>query len=186
VSLFSWLFPKAPTGRPVTPSVPVAPPAPQAPVTSVKPTSPSAALLAFIEAQESFQAEAYWDVDGYAIGYGAHFINGIAVVKGQTIDQASAGASLRMTAQACAKSALACVTASVTQGQLDALVDFVYNVGIGALQRSTLLKTLNANGTVTEDMFTVWSKMQNESGVLITSPNLLARRSAEFQQFWSA
>jgi len=33
----------------------------------------------------------------------------------------------------------------VTQGMFDALTDFAYNVGEGALQRSTLLRKVNAN-----------------------------------------
>ena len=33
----------------------------------------------------------------------------------------------------------------ITQGMFDALVDFAYNVGEGALQKSTLLKKVNAN-----------------------------------------
>jgi lysozyme len=36
------------------------------------------------------------------------------------------------------------VTVDLTQGQFDALVSFSYNVGSGALQKSTLLKHLNA------------------------------------------
>jgi lysozyme len=37
------------------------------------------------------------------------------------------------------------VTAPLHQNQFDALVSFVFNVGCGALQRSTLLRHLNAN-----------------------------------------
>lgn len=36
------------------------------------------------------------------------------------------------------------VTVPLTQGQHDALVSFIYNVGVGAFRRSTLLKHLNA------------------------------------------
>jgi lysozyme len=36
------------------------------------------------------------------------------------------------------------VKVSLNQNQFDALVDFAYNAGIGALQKSTLLKKLNA------------------------------------------
>jgi lysozyme len=36
------------------------------------------------------------------------------------------------------------VTVGITQGQFDALVDFAYNAGVGALQKSTLLKKVNA------------------------------------------
>ena len=37
------------------------------------------------------------------------------------------------------------VTAQINQHQFDALVDFVYNVGISAFKKSTLLKVINKN-----------------------------------------
>jgi len=37
------------------------------------------------------------------------------------------------------------VNVELTQNQFDALVDFAYNAGTGALQKSTLLKILNEN-----------------------------------------
>lgn len=37
------------------------------------------------------------------------------------------------------------VKVKITQNQFDALVDFAYNAGVGALQSSTLLKKLNLN-----------------------------------------
>jgi len=37
------------------------------------------------------------------------------------------------------------VTSEITQNQFDALVSFTYNLGIGALKSSTLLKKINAN-----------------------------------------
>jgi lysozyme len=37
------------------------------------------------------------------------------------------------------------VTVELTQGQLDALTDFAYNLGISALRKSTLLKKVNAS-----------------------------------------
>ena len=40
-----------------------------------------------------------------------------------------------------------CVTVPLTQDMFDALVSFTYNVGTGALQRSTLLCKLNRGDT---------------------------------------
>jgi len=37
-----------------------------------------------------------------------------------------------------------------TQGQLDALVSFAFNLGIGALRRSTLLKVIRRGGSMRE------------------------------------
>lgn len=40
---------------------------------------------------------------------------------------------------------LANLRVSVTQGELDALISFAYNLGVGALAKSTLLKYVNEN-----------------------------------------
>ena len=40
------------------------------------------------------------------------------------------------------------VTVPLTQGQLDALTDFAYNLGVNALRKSTLLRKLNAGDYV--------------------------------------
>ena len=47
-----------------------------------------------------------------------------------------------------------------TQGQFDALVDFAFNLGVGALQSSTLLKKINANASTKEiqEQFLRWNK----------------------------
>ncbi len=48
----------------------------------------------------------------------------------------------------------------LTQSQFDALVDFAFNVGGGrrGLLDSTLLRTVNARGHVTERMFAEWDE----------------------------
>lgn len=50
------------------------------------------------------------------------------------------------------------VTVPINQNQFDALADFVYNVGIGAFQRSTLLTLLNqGNYASAAAQFTQWA-----------------------------
>ncbi|MBS1772210.1 MAG: lysozyme [Bacteroidetes bacterium] len=71
----------------------------------------------------------------------------------------------------------------ITQGMFDALVDFAYNLGTGALQSSTLLKKVNANPTdyagITAE-FVKWSKARNpKTGQLETLKGLLRRRQCE-------
>jgi lysozyme len=45
----------------------------------------------------------------------------------------------------------------MTQGQFDALVDFVYNEGLGNFERSTLLKKLNAgNYAIVPSLLRQW------------------------------
>ena len=67
------------------------------------------------------------------------------------------------------------VTIGITQGQFDALVDFAYNAGVGALQKSTLLKRVNA-GKFDEvpAEFMKWTKGGGKE-----LPGLVRRRRAE-------
>lgn len=73
------------------------------------------------------------------------------------------------------------VTVPLTQGQFDALVSFAYNLGLGSLRTSTLLKMLNeglyANAA---DQLLRWNK--NDSVVMA---GLTRRRKAERALFLS-
>ena len=71
------------------------------------------------------------------------------------------------------------VTVPLTQGQFDALVDFVYNLGSGAFLGSTLLKVLN-NGeySTASNEFIKWNKARVD-GTLKELPGLTKRRKAE-------
>jgi len=75
------------------------------------------------------------------------------------------------------------VTVPLTQGQFDALVDFVYNLGSGALLGSTLLKVLN-NGdySTASNEFLKWNKARVD-GILKELPGLTKRRKAEQMLF---
>lgn len=77
------------------------------------------------------------------------------------------------------------VKVPINQNQLDALTSFVYNVGIGALKGSTLLRLLNEGKPKQEvaEQFLRWNKATNPQGVLITLPGLTKRRKAEKDLF---
>jgi lysozyme len=65
--------------------------------------------------------------------------------------------------------------APTTQGQFDALVSFAYNLGIGALGKSTLLKDHKAGlYAAAKGQFALW----NRSGGTVL-PGLVKRRAAE-------
>jgi lysozyme len=71
------------------------------------------------------------------------------------------------------------VTAQINQNQFDALVSFSYNVGSGALGKSTLLKMLNAGNTSgAAEEFLRWNKA---GGQVIAG--LTRRRQAERSLF---
>lgn len=75
------------------------------------------------------------------------------------------------------------VAVSLTQHQYDALVDFTYNAGAGALERSDVLHLLNAgNIEGAASAFQNWSH-DVEHGQLVVDPDLLARRKAEAAMF---
>ena len=67
------------------------------------------------------------------------------------------------------------VTSDLTQDQFDALVDFVFNVGVTAFKNSTLLKKLNAGDYEGADAeFDRWDKVKG-----VKSLGLSRRRDAE-------
>ena len=184
MGLFDWLFgKKAPAPAPAGHDIEL--PADPKPTGPAK--GPSDQLVAFIQRQEGLELTARPDVDGVLIlGYGCKVIDGKPVVKGQTIDQPNATRNLKVKMQQCSNAVLGVVKRPLTQGQLDALTDFVYNAGIGALQSSTILKTINTTGTsaVTQDMFTRWNKIHDPAtGEVKELDGLTARRKLEYQFF---
>jgi hypothetical protein len=85
----------------------------------------------------------------------------------------------------------------LTQGQFDALVSLSYNIGIGALSKSTLLHELNAgNYAGAASHFADWKKARVHGdtaklygvadGTLMTLPGLVSRRAAETALFLEA
>jgi lysozyme len=74
------------------------------------------------------------------------------------------------------------VTATISQSQFDALVDFCFNLGCGALVKSSLLRFVNANDFVSAAaQFLLWD---HAGGVVVQG--LLLRRQAEAALFSSA
>lgn len=71
---------------------------------------------------------------------------------------------------------------SINQNQFDALVSFAYNVGVGALKSSTLLKiiNINPNDPTIRDEFNKWVYGGGEK-----LPGLIARRIAEADLYFS-
>lgn len=100
--------------------------------------------LALIRQFEGFSAKAYpdpahgWKVP--TIGYGTT----AGVKMGDTITKDRAEELLREDVRRFEAQVLRLVKVPLTQGQHDALVSFVYNLGAGNLSNSTLLRLLNA------------------------------------------
>jgi len=88
-------------------------------------------------------------------------------------------AALRNDLQAFGEQVAGLVDVPLTQGQFDALVSFAYNVGLGNLRGSTLLRKLNAGdaeGAALE--FHRWNRARGQ-----VMPGLVRRRAAEALRF---
>lgn len=133
----------------------------------------TARLHKFLKGFEGFRATAYIPVKGdkWTIGYG--FTEGVE--EGDTMTRAEADARFieelakyeydveRATHERC------------TQSQFDALVSLAYNIGIGALQKSTVLKAHNREDfAAAARAFALY----NKSGGKVY-PGLVKRRAAE-------
>ena len=76
------------------------------------------------------------------------------------------------------------VTCNVSQNRFDALVVFVFNIGVARFTTSTVLKELNkGNVQAAADAFGRWNKITNEDGVKEVSRGLVKRRAEERELF---
>lgn len=74
---------------------------------------------------------------------------------------------------------------NVNQNQANAILSFVFNLGIGAFQKSTLIKKirLNPNDPTIRDEFMKWNKAR-VGGKLIELKGLTRRRTAESNLYY--
>lgn len=137
--------------------------------------------LDLIKSFEGLYLTAYLDIVGIpTIGYGC--TNGITkddVKNKRTITEQQATDMMMHELESFERGVEKCVLVPINQNQFDALIAFSYNVGLGALQKSTLLKLLNA-GDVSgaAEQFLRWNKA---GGVEVKG--LTRRRQAERSLF---
>lgn len=82
----------------------------------------------------------------WTIGYGNTFFeDGTPVVAGNAITQQKAEQLFEIIANEFSAKVAKLVTSNVTDNQFGALTSFAYNCGVVNLQKSTLLKKVNAN-----------------------------------------
>ena len=131
---------------------------------------------ALIREFEGLRLEAYKCPAGVlTIGYG----HTSGVKEGMSITEAEAEQLLDADVESAAAQVKSAVKVELNANQLDALIDFVFNLGIGNLRSSTLLKKLNArdySGAAEE--FSKWIY----SGKTVL-PGLVRRREIEKQLF---
>ncbi len=82
----------------------------------------------------------------WTIGYGnTYYEDGSPVLPGHAISKEKADQLFEIIADEFAKKVAKLVTSNVTDNQFGGLVSFAYNCGVVNLQKSTLLKKVNAN-----------------------------------------
>lgn len=100
--------------------------------------------LSLIKRFEGFSPTIYLDAAGLpTIGYGHLLLPGEAEMFRRGISHEAAIALLIKDVEAAERLVLRLITVPLTNGQFDALVSFTFNLGGGALQRSTLRRKVN-------------------------------------------
>ena len=146
---------------------------------------PSEQCYSLIRSFEGCRLKAYKDSVGiWTIGFGTiEYPDGAKVKEGDSITQERADFLLKW--QVLLKSGqVDALKLSVNQNQFDALVSFAYNLGVGALKSSTLLKKVkaNPNDPSIETEFLKWNKARVK-GELVVLNGLTKRRQAEADLF---
>lgn len=141
----------------------------------------NAAALSLIKTAEGFRATAYFDAVGVpTIGYGTTKNLTKADVGRKTITEAEANRLLLEDVARFEKAVANLVKVKLTENQRGALVSFAYNLGVGNLGSSTLLKKVNAKAPKSEieHEFGRW----NHAGGKVLA-GLTKRRAAEAELF---
>lgn len=145
-------------------------------------TATSTQGLTLIQQMEGYSPTAYSDAGGQGdslIGYG-HQITSADTI-GSSIDPVTGEQLLESDVGGVDSAINSLVTQPLTQGQYDALSDFVYNEGASAFANSTLLQDLNAgNVSGAAQEFSRW--IYAGGSVL---PALVTRRAADQSVFGS-
>lgn len=136
--------------------------------------------LNLIKHFEGFEPEIYLDAAGLpTIGYGHLIRKGEHKMFENGISESAAEALLAKDVWAAESGVLRLISVPLTDGQFDALVSFTFNLGSGALQRSTLRRKINReehDEAPRELMRWVWAGGRKLKG-------LVRRRAAEAELY---
>jgi lysozyme len=135
--------------------------------------TPNMTAADLIDSFESCRLTAYWDPYGkcWTIGWGH---TGKDVYEGLVWTQAQADEARDHDIVA-ADALISIYSPGLTGGPLEAITDFVFNIGIGNYRTSTLCKLVNANAWA--QVKTELLKWDHSNGTVV--PGLLRRREAE-------
>jgi lysozyme len=140
---------------------------------------PSATCFALIRKSEGLRLKAYQDSGGtWTVGFG-HCGPDVTPNKKITMDEAEA--LLSDDANHAADSVLELTGGNVNQGQLDALTDFVFNLGANRLRTSSLLRFHKAGNYA--KAAAEFGKWVHCNGIVLAG--LVKRRAAEAHLYLS-
>jgi lysozyme len=117
------------------------------------------------------------------IGYGnTYYEDGKPVKLGDTITQERANELFNMIAEDFAKRVRTLLRVTINENQFSALVSFAYNAGVANLNKSTLLKKVNANpiDPTIDAEFLKWNKANGQ-----VLAGLTRRRQAESKLYFT-
>jgi len=155
----------------------------QAPVKAPQKPKSKSDVLSLIKEFEGLRLKAYTDVAGiWTIGYGH---TGRTNSQTPDITAEEANELLEDDVRWAVAAVDRVVRVPITDNQKAALISFCFNVGVGALTGSTLLRKLNAGDyTGAAKEFKRWNKVTSPtSGKKIVSRGLSRRRAAEAKLF---
>lgn len=149
--------------------------------------------LEFLKSLEAFRASVYDDATGKPVPAGQQPTGTLTIGYGHAlkatetfapkIPESFATALLREDVKVAEDAIKRHVKVALNQNQYDALVSFIFNIGVGAFAKSTLLKRLNNGdyaGAASEFMRWVWGSAK---GVKVRLPGLEKRREKERKLF---
>src|SRR5690554_6571841 len=118
-------------------------------------------IFDFVKRHEGLRTEAYLDQAGIpTIGYGNTMINGRPVRLGDTITEEQAEQMFKEDFMNRRSAVSNMVSVPLEPHQLDALTSLSYNIGLGALRSSTLLRNLNSGDFAgAQEQFGEWNKI---------------------------
>jgi lysozyme len=130
---------------------------------------------------EGCRLKAYWDSHGqcWTVGWGC---TGAGIDEHTVWTQDQADTELRNRLAQCRDQVLKVSPglAHESDERQAAIIDFVYNLGIGSYKASTLRHNVNdGDWTAAQQSIKLWNKAKDSSGKLIMLPGLVKRRQEE-------
>lgn len=131
----------------------------------------------FIREHEGFSPTAYYDVNGYAVGYGQHTINGKPVTKDTKLTKEQADAMWGDAVKPYADRAKQ-ILPNASSSQHEALTSYIFNHGVNSPRVSKLDRMFRAHSP---DIANYWLASNTSNGKY--SANLAKRRREELDLF---